>query len=118
MSDCVFCQKIGLGEAVRDTHSVYSFTPLNPVTEGHRLFVPEAHVEHGDERAPIRTSLAIEAAHTYAQAMGEDFNLITSSGPSATQTIPHIHIHYVPRRPGDGLTLPWTGQEKTDDQDD
>lgn len=111
-SDCVFCQKIDAGEATRDTHFVYSFTPLNPVTPGHRLFVPQAHVEHMDERAPANTAMAMEAAHTYAQAMGEDFNLITSYGPSATQTIPHIHIHYVPRRPDDGLALPWTGQVK------
>lgn len=110
MSDCVFCQKIVAGEVVRDTHFVASFTPLNPVTEGHRLFVPQAHVEHMDARGPACTSMAVEAAHTYARAMGEDFNLITSCGSAATQTISHIHIHYVPRRLGDGLTLPWTGQ--------
>lgn len=40
----------------------------------------------------------------------DDFNLITSSGRWATQTVKHLHIHYVPRRKDDGLTLPWTGQ--------
>lgn len=110
MKDCVFCQKIDAGEVVRDTHFVASFSPLNPVTEGHRLFVPQAHVEHMDARGPAHTSMAVESAHTYAQAMGENFNLITSYGSAATQTIPHIHVHYVPRRVGDGLALPWTGQ--------
>lgn len=36
--------------------------------------------------------------------------VITSIGADATQTVFHTHIHVVPRRPGDGLTLPWTGQ--------
>ncbi|MFI0712504.1 HIT domain-containing protein [Streptomyces inhibens] len=35
-------------------------------------------------------------------------NVITSRGPSATQTIRHLHIHLVPRADGDGLLLPWT----------
>ena len=54
----------------------------------------------------------MEFAARWAEGQEDDFNLITSSGPAATQTIPHIHVHYVPRWPGDGLHLPWTGQEK------
>lgn len=40
------------------------------------------------------------------------YNLITATGSEATQTIPHFHVHLVPRLAGDGLTLPWTGQVK------
>jgi diadenosine tetraphosphate (Ap4A) HIT family hydrolase len=36
--------------------------------------------------------------------------MITSAGPAATQTIKHLHVHYVPRHAGDGLSLPWTNQ--------
>jgi hypothetical protein len=39
-----------------------------------------------------------------------DCNLIASRGPAATQTVPHLHLHLVPRLEGDGLPLPWTGQ--------
>ena len=42
--------------------------------------------------------------------MPGESNLITSIGPAATQTVPHLHLHLVPRRPGDGLPLPWTPQ--------
>jgi histidine triad (HIT) family protein len=38
-------------------------------------------------------------------------NIITSVGAEATQTVFHLHLHVVPRRFGDGLALPWTGQE-------
>ena len=34
--------------------------------------------------------------------------LIVVCGAEATQTVPHLHIHIVPRRAGDRLTLPWT----------
>jgi diadenosine tetraphosphate (Ap4A) HIT family hydrolase len=43
-----------------------------------------------------------------------DCNLITSDGAAATQTVKHLHVHIVPRRDGDGLTLPWSTQPSPD----
>jgi histidine triad (HIT) family protein len=37
-----------------------------------------------------------------------DYNIITSMGEYATQTVFHLHVHIVPRRLNDGLHLPWT----------
>ena len=120
--DCVFCQKVVKRAAERITGEIggttiywgfrtASFEPLNPITPGHRLFVPTNHLEHGDGReATIALSYAVHVASDYAHEKGVDFNLITSCGPAATQTIPHLHAHYIPRRPGDGLMLPWTNQ--------
>lgn len=110
MSGCVFCQKIRDQSVLLDMRNrVAYFEPLNPVTPGHRLFIPFDHVEHNDGKdAENGLAHAIRSASAYAQDQGEDFNLVTSSGPAATQTIPHIHIHYVPRREDDGLHLPWT----------
>ncbi|AVM01906.1 HIT family protein [Gordonia iterans] len=86
------------------------FEPLNPVTPGHMLFVPTMHAVHRDN---VLASAAFRAAYDHATTgdqYGTDFNLIVNAGPSATQTVDHLHVHYVPRRAGDGLTLPWTGQ--------
>lgn len=85
--------------------AVVRFEPLNPVTPGHMLFVPTWHVEHPSSEA---VRLAMGYAEMYAARKRESFNLITSSGSAATQTVPHIHVHYVPRREGDGLMLPWS----------
>lgn len=120
MSNCVFCQKViksvtdyTQGVTLHPNYRSASFEPINPVTPGHRLFIPTYHMEHRDGfEAMLALSYAMEAASEYAQENDVDFNLITSSGPASTQTIPHIHVHYIPRRPGDGLMLPWTGQEK------
>lgn len=106
--DCPFCRRINDGDCTAASLSVVTFTPLNPVTEGHRLFVPRMHVEHP---SPHGLDDAMYEAEKYAGARVEDYNLITSSGPAATMTIPHVHVHYVPRRPDDGLPLPWTPQQ-------
>jgi len=121
---CVFCDKIDradfewmhAGQEIGLT-DVVRFEPLNPVTPGHQLFVPVDHVEWEDESDPHGARVGAAAAVYFATAWGTEwyrteFNLITSNGSAATQTIPHIHIHFVPRREGDGLHLPWTGQVK------
>ncbi len=113
MTDCVFCQRIDAYDYEQSYGNVVRFEPLNPVTPGHLLFVPAWHVEHPSGEA-IRA--AMFRAELYGDNRGEDFNLITSSGSAATQTIPHIHVHYVPRRAGDGLHLPWTNQKKGAEQ--
>ena len=105
---CVFCERVKNGEYI-DTEfaDVVRFEPLNPVTPGHMLFIPKTHREHQAETAVAR---CMAMAEVYGGIQGEDFNLIISSGEFASQTISHIHVHFVTRREGDGLHLPWTGQ--------
>lgn len=114
-TDCPFCARIAAGEydCVYDeltTSAVVTFEPLNPVTPGHRLFVPVTHTEHPAVPSAMR---ALQWAAIHAHTSGESYNLIVSYGAAATQTIPHIHVHYVPRRDGDTLALPWTGQVRS-----
>lgn len=109
---CPFCARITAGEYIDRSYDVVWFEPLNPVVQGHMLFVPLLHIEHGDLSGPIKAGRAMQAAAEWGAYRGEEFNLITSYGAAATQTVPHIHAHYVPRREGDGFTLPWTGQKK------
>jgi diadenosine tetraphosphate (Ap4A) HIT family hydrolase len=113
---CVFCDRLIAGEYDLDYPALdtVAFEPLNPVTPGHLLFVPKRHVENAAAE-PWVTGRAFEAAASFASDLdfasspAREFNLITSAGSTATQTIKHLHIHYVPRRAGDGLALPWTG---------
>lgn len=109
--DCPFCKRIRNRDYEQSLSfmRVVRFEPLNPVTPGHMLFVPRQHFEHPAIGA---VEVAMGDAEHYAAQQDEDFNLITSAGSAATQTVSHIHIHYVPRRDGDGLHLPWTGQER------
>lgn len=90
-----------------------AFMPLSPVTEGHTLVVPIEHHESASHDPEV-TGRVFQRAAEYASgragagsAMAGAYNLITSAGPAATQTIRHLHVHVVPRREGDGLALPW-----------
>lgn len=111
---CPFCLiAAGRGGArivTQDTEAV-AFYPLNPVTEGHLLVIPREHVVNFMHKPQVTGLTAAFAAKLAADWMGGgDANLITSAGGYATQTVRHLHFHIVPRRRGDGLTLPWTGQ--------
>lgn len=112
MADCVFCQRFRAHEFDVSGYGALSFVPLNPVTPGHRLFLPGRHVEDARDVGGLNSAMALAAswANDWQNnpSYDEDFNLITSAGPAATQTIRHLHVHYLPRRSGDGLHLPWT----------
>jgi histidine triad (HIT) family protein len=109
---CPFCERFQRGDYDCDDRHCVSFQPLSPVTPGHFLVVPKRHVSHALE-APEYAGWALRFAGQLAVRMGlASANFITSAGADATQTVFHLHVHVVPRREGDGLALPWTGQER------
>lgn len=109
--NCVFCERIVTGDYWWEDKTSVAFFPLNPVVPGHILVVPKRHVKDFtvDETVSGDT---MRAATFIAKRAGGQWNLITSKGPAATQTIMHLHIHLVQRLEDDGLHLPWTGQKK------
>lgn len=115
MADCPFCARIKAGEYDYSDRYAVAFEPLNPVTEGHLLVVPREHVSDAGS-APIAAGRTMEFAAMIAGPLEfadyPAYNLITSAGSAATQTVRHLHLHIVPRRPDDGLALPWTGQQR------
>lgn len=112
---CPFCQMVldGTIEQI-GASGVFHFEPLNPVTPGHRLFIPAFHYEDAAE-APGATGSVFEWASWWGAQQEEAFNLIVNVGPAASQSIYHLHVHYVPRKEGDGLILPWTNQHEEKD---
>ena len=115
-TNCPFCKRISKAEyegVYYGEEGVVFFEPLNPAVPGHRLVVPREHVTDAADDPKI-TAEVFGAAAAYGQQKRffyPDFNLITSAGGAATQSVFHLHVHYVPRKKGDGLSLPWTNQE-------
>ena len=118
MTNCAFCE-ILYGSApasvVYDGIATLGIVPLNPVTEGHVIFMPRKHVRDALED-PRVTKYVMEDVASYGTRMRrtgqiESCNIITSAGAEATQTVFHLHLHLVPRRAGDSLHLPWTEQK-------
>ncbi|MEV5204932.1 HIT family protein [Streptomyces sp. NPDC053720] len=111
---CTFCL-IADGQApavvVRrwEDRGILAILPLNPVTDGHVLVLPAAHVEDAgaDQDLAARTM----ACASELLADHDAGNIITSKGEAATQSVGHLHLHVIPRRRGDDLPLPWTPQQ-------
>jgi histidine triad (HIT) family protein len=108
---CVFCAIVA-GEApaqmVASIPGSIAVRPLNPVVPGHVLVLPTTHVRDAADDPDITAATMRHAAVLAPMVTPGQFNLITSAGPAATQTVFHLHIHIVPRSEGDGLALPWT----------
>ncbi|MEV0170152.1 HIT family protein [Streptomyces sp. NPDC050803] len=127
-TDCVFCGIAAGSEPARivaDTPDTLTFLPLNPVHPGHVLVVPRRHVGDIwglDEKTAAAVGAAVlRAAHAVrAVHRPEGLNVIQSSGAVATQSVPHLHVHVVPRYEGDRMPRIWPekGEEEPELLDD
>ena len=113
---CVFCEiasrRLSNREPLGYIRNEIIFEPLNPVVEGHLLVVPREHITDASE-SPLITARVMKTAARYIKENPKNgWNIITSIGENATQSVFHLHIHLIPRKKGDGLKLPWTGQKK------
>jgi histidine triad (HIT) family protein len=116
-TDCPFCDIInGEAEAEVISDGIHSMeiVPLNPVTEGHTIFIPKQHRSDALSDPKVTATLMHDAAAWTRLRRGEgSFNFITSVGTPATQSVFHLHVHAVPRSENDGLALPWySGKSK------
>ena len=105
---CIFCaivRDLEPAEVVYRDNLAWAIVPLNPVTPGHLLVIPTAHVENFTTDPGISGATMYRAAEIAAD-LGP-CNLITSKGVEATQSVFHLHFHIVPRKEDDGLALPW-----------
>jgi len=89
-----------------DDH-VYAFMDVFPQSRGHTLVIPIRHVGSFFELRPDERG-ALWALLDQAKSdleIGDDkpdgYNIGINDGPAAGQTVPHLHIHLIPRRSGD-----------------
>ena len=108
---CAFCE-VAAGAphhaVYRDEHIV-AFLDHAPVIPGHTLVIPVTHHETLDDLpddllAPLfRVVRRVSIAHQ--TALGADGSL-TLANTRISQSVPHVHVHVVPRRRGDHLFAP------------
>jgi histidine triad (HIT) family protein len=113
--NCVFC-KIVAGQIpcfkLYEDADTLAFMDINPVHDGHCLVIPKAHHETVFDVAPDAFAAAARAAVKVAAAVNravapDGLNLVQSNGRGAAQSVPHVHIHVLPRRLGDELKVNW-----------
>lgn len=109
VSDDVFCQ-IGRGDieaaVVLRTDDVVAFLDHRPVFKGHVLIAPLEHVDTLLDlpqtlMQPLLT-VAQEIASALVDALGAQGTFVAINNV-VSQSVPHLHIHVVPRTKGDGL---------------
>lgn len=109
MAACPFCGIIA-GETsaamVLDEPDVVAFLDRRPVFKGHTLLVPRDHVVTlPDLPAALRDGF-LSAAQRLATAMTEGLGAegsFVAINNTVSQSVPHLHLHVVPRTKGDGL---------------
>jgi histidine triad (HIT) family protein len=109
VSDCVFC-KIITGELPADIvladAEVVAFLDARPVFKGHVLVAPrEHHVTLADLPAakvgPLFERVRLVSA-AVPEALGAQGTFVALNNV-VSQSVPHLHVHVVPRTKGDGL---------------
>ena len=114
VDECAFCGVVaGTLESSRvyeDEH-VLAFMDIKPVTRGHLLVIPKAHVPYLadlDEElgmSMFRVAQRLAAALRASGLPCEGVNLFLADGEAAFQEVFHVHLHVFPRTDGDGFRL-------------
>jgi histidine triad (HIT) family protein len=107
---CIFC-RIAAGEipaeiVAKDEHTV-AFLDITPLADGHTVVIPRRHVatieEMDRDDAAALFHMVRRLAGPVRQALGAAGSTIGINNGGATgQTIPHVHVHIVPRWENDG----------------
>ncbi len=108
-ADCAFCAIINgedVSGVVYSDDRVVAFLDKRPLFPGHTLVVPREHVETLGElpEAEIVPLMLIvqAAARAMESALGAQGSFVAANN-RVSQSVPHLHVHVVPRSKGDGL---------------
>jgi histidine triad (HIT) family protein len=95
--DCLFCQLVAKGDHVNEAEGFVAIEDINRKAPVHLLVLPERHVDTfrdvGEFPAEEAKRMLEFVAETARKAGLEDYQVIVNVGPSAGQTIFHLHWH-------------------------
>jgi histidine triad (HIT) family protein len=116
MSDpkCTFCAVVRGEESatlIDESERLISFLDHRPLFHGHTLLVPKLHVRLMSELPPDRVEEFFLEAQRLERAvetgLDADGSMILINNV-VSQSVPHLHLHVIPRRRRDGLRF-WLG---------
>lgn len=120
--NCPFCT-LKYNRVTAETGLTLTLRDGFPVSPGHTLIIPRRHVgsffEVTDaERNELMTAIAQAKQDLDSESGPDSYNIGINDGPAAGQSVPHLHIHLIPRYSGD-LKEPrggvrWIFPEKAD----
>jgi histidine triad (HIT) family protein len=108
-ASCTFCAIISGNVAahlVLDDEAAVAFLDHRPVFKGHVLLAPREHIETLAELPDALIQPLFDRARTLARAVEsglEADGTFVAINNRVSQSVPHLHVHIVPRRRKDGL---------------
>jgi histidine triad (HIT) family protein len=125
-ADCIFC-RIVTGEArasiAYEDETGLAFLDPRQANAGHTLVIPKAHIETIFDLDPPTGSALMTAIAEVSRGIrtafpGEGMSIWQSNGPGASQEVPHVHFHLMPRIKGDGMLRIYPGHLETASRED
>ena len=114
-ADCVFC-KIRDGELpsmrVYEDDRTLAIMDINPLTSGHCLVITKTHAPTLWDAGVEDLQAAMAAARKVAIALRtavklDGLNMLQANGAAAFQSVPHYHLHLIPRWHNDDKGFDW-----------
>ncbi len=109
--DCIFCSIAGglapCRKVYEDAHTLV-FMDIAEDVDGHMIAIPKQHVKNildCDAKLLGHVMYAVQtvACHCVHSGHYDGVNLLNASGDAAGQSVPHFHIHIIPRKAKDGI---------------
>ena len=110
---CVFCAVVA-GQApaigIYEDDSYLAILDIRPFTRGHTLVVPKQHTIDLSDTPPETLADLVTIGQRIAKAarateLADATNIVINDGRAAFQSVFHIHLHVLPRRNGDKLSV-------------
>lgn len=109
--ECVFC-KIVAGQLpcmkVYEDDKVLVFMDIAQDVDGHMVAIPKKHIGNildcdVDTLSALMGAVKKVSNHCVDNCGYDGVNLLNASDASAGQSVPHFHIHVIPRKENDGI---------------
>lgn len=124
MSQTIF-EKIIAGDIpsakVYEDDTVYAFMDAGQVNPGHVIVAAKRPAETLTDLSADEAAAVFGAVHKVATAVEaafapEGMTILQANKPAGWQTVPHFHVHVLPRHAEDGVTLGWPRKEPPMDE--
>jgi bis(5'-adenosyl)-triphosphatase len=104
--NCLFCRKEIIAKTFCTTTRFSAFYNIAPILPGHSLIIPNEHFESlyelSDDELSEMMVFARKITSVLKTVFGCDgFDWTIQDGVSAGQTVPHVHLHIIPRKLSD-----------------
>ena len=108
LENCPFCKMDSERDLIMESDTVFAIFDKYPVSKGHALIIPKRHCANYfdltvEEQVKCLDLLNQVQKLISAQFKPDGFNIGVNVNDAGGQTVPHVHIHLIPRYNGDVL---------------